>query len=126
MSAYADNTTMYTLNRSTTTVADSTEDMSASLERLQRWGEQWRVRFEPTKSQPLRLSNHRPIWAIPQVSFGGHAISPATEVKPLGVTFDDKLNFASHIQAVALRGTQRLRFLQRASRILNQRSLLAT
>ena len=100
--------------------------MSASLNHLQRWGEQWRVRFEPTKSQLLHISNYWPPWAIPQVSFGGHAVGAATEVKLLSVTFDKKLNFASHIRAVALRATQRLGFLRRASRILNQRSLFTT
>ena len=42
------------------------------------------------------------------------------------MTFDNKLNFPSHVRAVALRATQRLGFLQLASGILNQRSLLAT
>ena len=99
--------------------------MSTSLDRLQRCGELWRVRFGRTKSQLLHISNHRPPWAIPQVSLGGHAITAATELKLLGVTFDNKLNFASHIRAVALRATQRLGFLLgRASRILNQRRLL--
>ena len=122
MSAYADDTTMYTLIHSTATIADSIEDMSASLDHLQRWGERWRVRFKPTKSQLLHISNHRPPWAIPQVSFGGHAITAATEVKLLGVTFDNKLNFASHIREVALCVTQRLRFLRRAFRILKPSS----
>ena len=90
MSAYADDTTMYTLIRSTATIADSIEDISASLDCLQRWGEQWRVRFEPTKSQLLHISNHWAPWAIPQVSFGGHTITAATKVKLLGVTFDNK------------------------------------
>ena len=125
MSAYSCDTTMYALIRSTATIADSIEDMSASHDHLQRWGKQWRVRFEPTKSQLLHISNYRPPWAILQVSFGGHAITAATEVKLLGVTFNNKLNFASHIRAVALRATQRLGILRRASRILNQWSLLA-
>ena len=113
MSAYADDTTMNTIFRSTATTAASIEDMSASLDRLQRWGEQWRVRVEPTKFQLLHISNHPPLWAYPQVSFGGHAITAATEVKFRGVTFDNKLNFASHIRAVALRATTYLHQLNR-------------
>ena len=117
---------MHTLIRSTATIADSIEDMSASLDCLQGWGGQWRVRFEPIQSQLFHISNHQPPWAIPQASFGGHAITDATEVKLLGVTLYNKLNFASHIRAVALHATQKLGFLRRASRILNQQSLLAT
>ena len=126
MSAYADDSTMNTIFRSTATIAASIEDMYASLDRLQRWGEQWMVRFEPTKFQVLQISDHWPLWAYPQVSFGGHAITAATEGKFLGVTFDKKLNFASHIRAVALRATQRLGILRRDSRIVYRRSLPAT
>ena len=64
MSAYADDTTMYTLIHSTATIADSIEDMSASLDHLQRWGERWRVRFKPTKSQ----SSTSPTTGLPGLS----------------------------------------------------------
>lgn len=126
MGIYADDTTMYSLIRARNEVADAHADLQTSLNRLHDWGRRWRIRFEPAKSQLLHVALHRQPWPLPEISFGEQTISLSGEVKLLGVTFDSKLSFRSHVRSIALRATARLGFLRRASKFLDRRSQLAT
>ena len=57
MAVYADDTTLYSLVRSAATINQQASSLQKSLDALHAWGQKWRVKFEPTKSQYLRISN---------------------------------------------------------------------
>ena len=126
MGVYADDTTLYTIIRSRHDSAGSIADMQSSLDRLSSWGEQWRIRFEPTKSQLLHIGHHRNPWPLPDLTFGAHDIPCGDELKLLGVTFDSKLTFRRHLRNVSLRAVARLGFLRRASSFLGREGRLTT
>ena len=58
-------------------------------------------------------------WHISAIEFQGTQVTECTQLKLLGVTFDDRLNYASHIRSAASRSCQRLRFLRKASQVLD-------
>jgi len=126
MGVFADDTTLYSLVRTRAEVPASTASLQRSVDQLHDWGRAWKIKFEPTKSQLLIVSHLRPQWPLTPVTFDGHVIEPSQHVKLLGVTFDSKLTFATHLRNVALRATSRLGFLRRASRVLDPAGRLTT
>ena len=53
------------------------------------------------------------------IRFQGAVVPEVEELKLLGVTFDSQLAFCSHIGQLAVRGSQRLGFLCKASAVLD-------
>jgi len=119
LEAFADDTTLYATITSSSSVADAASSLQGSVDRLHGWGQKWRIKFEPSKSQAMTLSLHRRSWDIPTISFGGVDVPEATQLKLLGVTFDQKLSFAAHLRTVAGRANQRLGILKRAASFLD-------
>ena len=93
-----------------------------ALDALDAWGRQWRISFEPAKSQTMTIDFHRQPWATPAVQFSGSDIQEESQLKLLGVTFDSQLSHRQHLRTVALRARQRLGLLRKASSVLDSRS----
>ena len=75
MGVYADDTTLYIIIRSRNDSAGSIADMQSGLDRLSSRGEQWLVRFEPTKSQLLHIGHHHlNPWPLQELTFRAHDI----------------------------------------------------
>eukprot|EP00117_Sycon_ciliatum_P048491 scpid109156/ scgid34516/ Probable RNA-directed DNA polymerase from transposon X-element; Reverse transcriptase len=91
-----------------------------TVNRLSDWGKEWRVAFEPSKSQAMTVTLQRAQLALPSLLFGGNPVPESSTIKLLGVTFDPKLSFAEHIRAVSIRGKQRLGLLRRAAPYLSR------
>jgi len=62
---------------------------------------------------------------IPPLTFNDVIVEESSEIKLLGVTFDERLSFAHHIHTVALRASQRLGLLRRVARLLDVRGRAA-
>ena len=66
----------------------------------------------------MTISRHRNHWPIPPVRFNGLLVQEGNALKLLGLTCDKHLNYGQHLRATALRATQRIGFLRKASRVL--------
>lgn len=55
------------------------------------------------------------MWA----EIGANKISESSNVKLLGVTIDDRLNFDSHIASICLKANQKLTTLSRFAKLLS-------
>ena len=119
LAVYADDTTLYALIRNPDTIAAACNSLQASIDRLQTWGAQWKIKFEPSKSQAILLDRHRPSLDVPQLTFDGMQVPESPQLKLLGVLFDSTLSFRAHIRSLAVRANQRLGLLRKASRILD-------
>ena len=118
LSSFADDTTVYSLIRPNDNLQEKAASLETTLSNLAAWGQQWRIQFEPTKSQRLILCNARKRPDFPPATFAGEIIADSDHLKLLGVTFDSKLGFQRHIHAVAVKASQRLGFLRRAAWLL--------
>ena len=119
MAVYADDTTVYKCFPDRHSLPSCHADLQDAVTAISEWGESWRIKFEPTKSQAMVLSHHRPPWSHPSLQFAGTSVAEESSLKLLGVVFDRKLLFAQHLRCVALRASQRLYFLRRIAAMLN-------
>ena len=119
LAVYADDTTLYKCFKSRETLESDHHDLQDAVDALSAWGSSWKIKFEPTKSQALTISHHRPPWRHPTLKFDGTAVEEHDSLKLLGVTFDRQLSFRSHLRSVAVRGRQRLYFLRRVAPLLD-------
>ena len=119
LEAYADDTTLYSLISLDTSPADAALSLQTSVDRLHQWGRRWRISFEPSKSQAMTATLRRTPINLPRIFFGGTPVLEEKALSLLGVTFDSKLSFSTHLRKVATRAKQRLGFLRRAAHILS-------
>ena len=89
---YADDTTLYSLIKSVPDFPDSVTALQTALDGLEKWGEQWRVRFEPAKSQRMVVRGRKKLVSVEDITFGGVPVQETQSLKLLGVTFDSGHN----------------------------------
>ena len=80
------------------------------LERLLTRSEQWRQRhgaqFEKSKYVLIHFTRNTSIRVEATITIDRTTIRPSREAKYLGVTFDQKLKFRSHVEQVVAKGTK--------------------
>ncbi|XP_065174836.1 uncharacterized protein LOC135804803 [Sycon ciliatum] len=99
---YADDTTLYAHIPTPHAVTEVCRNLQAGVDALAEWGAQWRVTFEPTKSQAMTVSRHRRPWETPPIKFNGTAVPECSRLKLLGVTFDAHLTYSEHLRGTAM------------------------
>lgn len=92
--------------------------LNTSLRLLEKWGQRWQVTFAPHKTQLLVVSRTR---QDIRLLFNGAALIPQEEVSILGVIYDSKLTFKSHIAELARTAAGKLASLRRISWLLDRR-----
>ena len=107
LASFTHETTLYA-NITPTTQEDATQALQLVVNNISRWGQEWKIKFEPAKSQALTISFHCTQWDMPPIDFNGSNVTEQEELKILGISFDGQLTFRRHLRTVALRATQRL------------------
>ena len=59
LAVYADDTSLYVTIENKASIACSCATLQAAVDVLERWGRDWFITFEPSKSQCLTLTRHR-------------------------------------------------------------------
>ena len=118
LASFADDTTLYAEIATLAAVPDNTRVLQAAVDLVSSWGSDWKVQFEPAKSQALTISHHRRDWPIPPIVFNETPVEEQPSIKVLGVTFDHQLKFSQHIRTVVVRAAQRLGALRKAFYLL--------
>ena len=117
--AYADDVTL-TQSYEPEEATAITAQLNNNLSRIVAWGNMWQVKFASHKTQLLVVSRScRPL----QLSFSGDTLAPRDEMEVLGVTYDRKLTFSSHIEQLARQASGKLASLRRMSWLLDGRGL---
>ena len=117
--AYADDITLtqcYNTGEESATVAQ----LNNNLSRIVAWGNRWQVKFAPHKTQLVHVSRS---CTAPSLNFNGNALAPQEEVEVLGVTYDRRLTFKTHIERLAREASGKLASLRRMSWLLDGRGL---
>ena len=115
LAVYADDTTLYKSLSSGDSIQNASSNLQQAVDAVAAWGSSWKIQFEPTKSQALTLSNHRPPIALPSIYFNNIPVAEEDEIKLLGVTFDRQLSFRSHLRNVSSKANQRLHFFKKVA-----------
>ena len=125
LAGYADDTTLYKYLPSGDSIQSASSNLQEAVDDVAAWGFSWKIQFEPTKLQALKLSNHRTPIALPSIYYNNIAVAEEDEIKLLGVTFDRQLSFRSHLQNVSSKANQRLHFFKKVAPLLNVPGTLA-
>ena len=124
LATYADDTTLYQLLSAYDDCNAAAARLQSSVDAVAQWGEDWKVTFEPSKSQALSVCHHQQPPSLPPIQFNGVVVPEEREVKLLGVTFDRQLTFSSHLRTVETRAKQRLRFMAKVAPLLTSHGLI--
>ena len=91
---FADDTKIYRHIQSESDITLLQDD----LNRLTRWSNQWKLRFNASKCQVLRIGEHRSLCDRPTYCLQGIELNNVEEQRDLGVLVDSHLNFEKHIK----------------------------
>ena len=117
--AYADDVTL-TYSYGLEEEATAMSHLNTMMSRIVDWGDRWQVKFAPAKTKLLSVSR---ICAAPCLTFEGKTLTPEDEVEVLGVTYDRRLIFRTHIERLAREASGKLASLRRISWLLDSKGL---
>lgn len=96
--------------------AYTTSRLNSILRSLEAWGQRWQVTLAPHKTQLLLVSRTD---SHIHLIFNGTTLTQQQEINILGVTYDSKLTFRSHISQLARTAAGKLASLRRISWLLD-------
>ena len=86
--------------------------LQLSLNRIQTWCDENGFKFSQSKTMCVHFCQRRGICLDPELKLGGVQIPVVKEVKFLGVWFDSKLNFITHLKYVKAKCVKALNLLK--------------
>ena len=115
---FADDTKIYNTPSNSSTI-------QSDLEKLQTWSEKWQLGFNVTKCKALHVGKHNPAISYSMKNDGiTQEVLECEEEKDLGVTFDNQLNFNSHIDKAISTAKRVLSMSKRAFKNLDKSAML--
>lgn len=110
---YADDTTILDTHKS---LSICTKRLQQTLKAVTTWARTWKVTFNPTKCSYTIFSKRRQPPSLPEpLTLTDFTLSSTTNPRILGVTFDTKLSFKTHLQKVSIQATRKLQLLRKIS-----------
>ena len=98
----------------------SDKENAKKLNQILQQAETWRLKhgaqFEPSKYVLVHFTRNTKRTTEASLKINGTMINPAKEARYLGVTLDQKLNFKSHLQNIAKKGTKAAMALARIAK----------
>ena len=85
--------------------------LNADLSKIHEWSTKWLIKFAPTKTKSLIISNKKDFNQNPPVFLNNQIIEEVKSHTYLGVTFSRKLRWSEHINTVYFKAKKRLNLL---------------
>ena len=99
---FADDAKIYTVITDTSSVP-----LQRSLDSIVAWADHWQLKLSPTKCSVMHLSTKRSITADPEYIIDGQLLPAVSQCTDLGVSYDLHLSFASHIDKIISKASNR-------------------
>lgn len=109
---FADDTAVYRM----VTNDEEQNDLQQDLQRLEVWENSWDMKFHPTKCCALSVTR-RNTTIQSQYRIHDHVLEKVNNVKYLGVTIQQNMNWDGHVNAVYNKANKTLGFLRRNLKI---------
>ena len=95
------------------------------LYKMQKWTETWNLYFNVAKCKVMYMGKKNPrIEYYMQIEKEKQKLDPCEEEKDLGITFDPKLNFDSHISNITKKANQMLGIIKRTFTFIDKHTFL--
>ena len=112
--AYADDTTIYVIVPKPTVRALCARKLSDDLVFIRAWCIQWGMQLNPVKTKSITFSRSRTVHPEhPDLSLENVSIENVANLKLLGILFDSKLTFESHLRGVTSVVSQKVGILRK-------------
>ena len=118
---FADDTSLYV---TVDNPDEGARSLNTNLENLRKWSIQWLVKFNPEKTKSLVISNRNLVH--PPLVFDNKIVDEVTEHKHLGVIFNSKLNWNSHINSILQSIAKSLDVMQKLQYTIDRDTLEST
>ena len=107
------------------TGARSFSNVNQDLAKLESWGVEWHVSFEPSKTHSMVISRKSAANAFKPdgIHFMGRAVEPVEELKLVGFIFDPKMTMKPMVDHVARKARQKLGAIKRLQHHLDSKNL---
>ena len=113
--AYADDSTLVDVVPSPADRVSVSASLNRDLEKIGNWCCAWGMKVNSLKTKTMVISRSRTaVPAFPDLVMSGVVLGEEKQLKILGVTFDRKLTFESHLRGVASSAAQKLGILRKA------------
>jgi ribonuclease HI len=86
--------------------------LQTAVNKISKWSERNGFKFSPSKTSCVHFCRKRGIHPDPDIHFSGQNIEVVSEAKFLGIIFDNKLTFRSHIAHLKKKCTRNLNILK--------------
>jgi len=117
---FADDTSLYLI---VDDPLDTAETLNGDLTKIHDWSMKWLVKFNPQKTETLKISRktNRPFH--PPLVMDNNIISSVTEHKHLGLTISDDGTWGKHIDMISKKAYTRVNILRKFKFILDRKTL---
>ena len=88
------------------TAQGNIERLQATLSKSEEWREKHGAQFEPTKYSLIHFTRNTRVDVTAGIQVNGTTVTPSNEARYLGVIFDQKLKFHSHLEHTTKNGTK--------------------
>ena len=120
---FADDTSLFSVVENEITGAD---ELNRDLEKVRLWAWQWKMQFNTDKTEEVIFSTKLAKIAHPPLMLGTDVVKRVNEHKHLGMIFDSKLNFQSHIRAAILKARRGIGLIRYLSKYVSRNILNLT
>lgn len=127
MYGYADDVTLLATIDSPHARSITSNSLNEDLQCISRWCHTWNMKLNIAKSKCMCISRSRsPFPQHEPLHVDGIALNDVDELDILGVKFDSKLTFESHIRSLVTAASQKLGIMRKAYATFNDPSVSAT
>ena len=105
----------------------SATDLTNDLDMISKWAYNWKTSFNPDPKKPAQLvlfSRKNSNITHPSIHFNNVQVQRANQQRHVGIIFDEKLNFKSHIDKVLTKASKGIASIKRLRNSLPRKSLI--
>lgn len=120
--AYADDCTL-TFTCTKENREGTIRKINETLKLINSWGRRWQVELAPEKTQVMLITRRQDTSNpnLPDIKLEGKTLAMQNSVNILGVEFDSKLTFTSHVSEIAKKCARKLACVRRIAYLLDSR-----
>ena len=123
--SYADDATLLAVVPSPDARVGVCNSLNRDLAKISSWCKTWGMKMNPTKTQSMIVGRSRTAHPPhPDLLIDNIPLVSSSSFKILGVLFDQKFTFESHLRATSSMIAQKLGLLRKSLRIFNDQSIL--
>ena len=122
---YADDSTLVAIVPSPSSRLAVSASLNRDLARIADWCSAWGMVLNARKTRSMIVSRSRTLLPVfPALELENSFLEESRELPILGVTFDSKLTFGTHVQSVASSAARKLGLMRKAGKVFGDRSLI--